>query len=151
MYLWYNKVMKNRSVMHEKNEVSNKYDITLLTAFFIGPLGIHRIINKHYITGFILLSLSTIAFITSFWFATLPIAVLIFVAIFIWRFIDVILILMGKFKDEFGNYITYGDQFFESKSNIVVITMFIVEAILLFIVLVFIFSLITLFISMGVA
>jgi TM2 domain-containing membrane protein YozV len=60
--------------MNEKNEISNKYDITILTAYFIGPLGVHRLINKHYITGFILLGLSIISFMSFLFVSTLPIA-----------------------------------------------------------------------------
>ena len=135
--------------MNEKNEISNKYDITILTAYFIGPLGVHRLINKHYITGFILLGLSIISFMSFLFVSTLPIAFVGLLILLIWRFIDVILILLGKFKDEFGNTISYDGKFFESKSNIVITIMFIIQLVLLFIVLIFIFSLITLLISMG--
>ena len=135
--------------MNEKNEVSSKYDITLLTAFFIGPLGIHRIINKHYITGFILLSISIITFISSLWISSLTISAIGFLVLFIWHYVDVILILIGSFKDEFGMKLMYGDEFFKSKSNIVVMIMFIIQLVLFFLVLIFIFSLITLLLSMG--
>jgi hypothetical protein len=81
--------------------------------------------------------------------STLPIAFVGLLILMIWRFIDVILILLGKFKDEFGNTISYDGKFFESKSNIVITIMFIIQLVLLFIVLIFIFSLITLLISMG--
>ena len=74
-----------------------------LLAFFLGQLGIHRFYTGHIGTGIVILILTIVGYATSWVFG---LGFLFLVAVGIWVLIDFIMILMGKFKDKDGLYIT---------------------------------------------
>ena len=84
--------------------VSPKSKITAaLLAFFLGQLGIHRFYTGHIGTGIVILILTIVGYATSWVFG---LGFIFLVAVGIWVLIDFIMILMGKFKDKDGLYIT---------------------------------------------
>lgn len=66
-------------------ETDNKWLITLLLCWFLGVFGIHRFYNGHITVG--ILQILTLG------------------GCGIWVLIDLILIIVGSFKDSKGNYI----------------------------------------------
>ena len=74
-----------------------------LLAFFLGQLGIHRFYTGQIGTGIVILILTIVGYATSWVFG---LGFLFLVAVGIWVLIDFIMILMGKFKDKDGLYIT---------------------------------------------
>ncbi|MBR1625792.1 MAG: TM2 domain-containing protein [Bacteroidales bacterium] len=77
----------NQNTSKDKvGDVSTDWLITLLLCFFVGTLGVHRFYHGKIGTGVLML-------ITVGGFG-------------IWTLIDLILIILGKFTDKHGNYIT---------------------------------------------
>lgn len=120
--------------MEENIKVTHKkYHITLLTNLFIGFLGVHRIINKKFITGFIMLGfglLSIILWIFSLVFDSsilFGFAMTIFIILNIVKFVDMILIFVSWFKDKHGNVIAANKPFINVWSNIVAIVVIVLS------------------------
>ncbi len=67
-------------------DVNTDWLITLLLCFFVGALGVHRFYHGKIGTGVLML-------VTLGCFG-------------IWTLIDLIMIIVGKFTDKYGNYIT---------------------------------------------
>ncbi len=120
--------------MEENIKITHKkYHITLLTNLFIGFLGVHRIINKKFITGFIMLGfglLSIILWIFSLIFDSsflFGFAMTIFIILNIVKFVDMILIFINWFKDKHGNVIAANKPFLNVWSNIVAIVVIVLS------------------------
>lgn len=85
---------------------NKRYNITLILAYFLGVFGGHRFYNKKYLTAVLM-------------FFTLG-------GLGIWVIIDVITILLQKFKDSQGNLIGYDGGFFAQIGNTIVFIFFII-------------------------
>lgn len=67
-------------------DISKDWLITVLLCFFVGFLGVHRFYNGKIGTGILML--------------------ITFGGLGIWSIIDLIIIIVGRFTDKNGNYIT---------------------------------------------
>ncbi len=96
----------NKKVINEKafyktqhlNVDEKKYTNTLLFAVFLGMFGAHRFYNRRYATGILM-------FLT-------------YGGMFIWTFIDIILIISKRFKNSQGKVLSYDGRFYENFANI---------------------------------
>lgn len=126
------------------NEV--QYHKTLLIACFLGIFGIHRIISKRTISGLAMLLLSlisiTIIFLVRLKYDFSSIVRPIYYSIIyvqatfsiwvlsVWRVVDIILIMSGRFKVEKGkSRLRSGKTFFRTWSNILVIIIMMISII----------------------
>ncbi len=75
----------NNQSAQQDDGVSTKWLITLLLCFFLGSLGVHRFYNHRIGTGILMLITCGLCGI--------------------WTIIDLIMIILGQFKDKDGNYI----------------------------------------------
>ncbi len=83
----------------------NSYHVTLLVAYFLGFLGIHRFLNGKTGTGVaMLLTLGGCG---------------------IWSLVDVIMIMMGRFTNKEGQEIKINKPFFSIWSNVLVVCLFV--------------------------
>lgn len=83
-------------------EDEGNYNVTLLLAYFLGLLGIHRFYNKKYGTGVLML--------------------LTFGGLGFWYIFDVIMIISGRFKNKAGVTLNYKEEsFFKNSANIIVL------------------------------
>ncbi len=82
-------------------ENTEDYNITLIAAVLLGVFGVHRFINKKYITGIIML--------------------LTFGGFTLWVFVDIYLIISRKFKNAEGETLVYGGEFYEHPPNLLAI------------------------------
>ncbi|MGP1514977.1 MAG: TM2 domain-containing protein [Bacteroidales bacterium] len=72
--------------INKSSGVNTRWLITLLLCFFAGSLGIHRFYNGKIVTGILMLiTLGGLGF---------------------WSIIDLIIIVVGNFKDKYGNKIS---------------------------------------------
>lgn len=81
--------MKHKNQNHDGNYSTKNRTAALLLCLFFGWLGVHRFYARRYITGILEMVSS------------------LFMIGFIWEFIDLIIILCGKFKDKEKKYIIY--------------------------------------------
>ncbi len=101
---------ENLAVLTEKKK-KNKWLTTLLLSIFLGPYGIHRFYTGNKKTGALMLLLIVIVFVgagmsSKSQNSLSAISGLAFMATSIWYIVDLISIIVGKFKDGEGNYIT---------------------------------------------
>lgn len=78
---------------------STKLLITLLLWFFFGGLGIHRFYLGHTATGIVMLAMTVVGFAT----ACILIGYIPLIAVAIWAFIDLILIVTGALAPTDGS------------------------------------------------
>ncbi len=83
------------------NVTTENYNLTLFLAVFLGVFGVHRFVNKKYVTGLIM-------------FFTLG-------GFTIWSLVDVYLIVSRKFKNSKGQTLIYGGEFYQHAPNILAI------------------------------
>jgi TM2 domain-containing membrane protein YozV len=82
-----NQTMNNNSNQYSEQVegINTKWLATLLLCFFVGCFGVHRFYNRRIGTGILMLITGGLCGI--------------------WTIIDLIMIVVGKFKDNNGNYI----------------------------------------------
>ncbi|MFV0424011.1 MAG: NINE protein [Bacilli bacterium] len=128
------------------NKNNSNYHLTVLMAFFFGQLGIHRLINGKVISGVLMLVLTLVT--------SLPLAIFLIVAansigdgsilliitffvlfivalaVPIWKLVDLIMIMAGKFKNgKTGEYVKSEKSFFKTWSNILVLVLIVLSMI----------------------
>ncbi len=97
-----NKKIINMSDFDKSNDINwniDDYNKTIIAAVFLGVFGVHRFINKKYITGIIMLL--TVGGFT------------------IWALVDIYLIISRKFKNSKGETLIYSGEFYEYPLNLV--------------------------------
>ena len=87
------------------NAVSDRsHVVMILLTIFLGGAGIHRFYARKVGTGLTIFGGQVLAVVMVFVFA--PVAIFLWAAIGIWLLVDLIKVLIGRFKDESGRLIS---------------------------------------------
>ncbi len=129
------------------------YNLTLLSCCLVGMFGMHRIINKKYVSGTVMCVAYIIQIVcynlawylqmnfpsninndsSFFWILLLMFSIFIFVILSIFLIIDTAMIIFGKFNvGNSGKVLCSGTQFFKVWSNYVFLTCIVLVVIKLY-------------------
>ncbi len=133
-----------------ENVSESSYSVTAILCFFLGIFGAHRLYNGRKASGITMLVINLIlvvVFIILFGMmlsevltdgdefklgiiAMLMFLILLIISIFrIWSFIDLIIILCGKFKNNSGEYVRSKKPFFKTGANYIIIILLVLSMI----------------------
>lgn len=87
------------------NQVSDRSHVVLIfLTIFLGGVGIHRFYARKVGTGFMIFGGQILAVVMLF--VAPPVSIVLWIVIGLWLLVDLIKVLIGKFTDDTGAYIS---------------------------------------------
>lgn len=112
------------------------YNVTLLVCYFLGLLGVHRIINRRILTGILMFVISVSAVVLMQMYIEfnsvifIVLSVLLFLGAITWWVVDNILIMIGKFKvGKPRKQLISGKKFSMVVTNVIIVILLVISLI----------------------
>ncbi len=91
------------NIEHIPQTSNRKIFIAVILCFFLGTLGAHRFYCDRTTSAITMVLLTIFAWVLVFTIVGLLIAWILFGIVSIWVFVDLVILLLAKFKDSDGN------------------------------------------------